>query len=155
LTDKKAQLIKLHVGVRQLAARASERGIYSGSPPTHTGTHLEKGAFMPSYLLQAAYSTEALAAMVKKPQNRTEAVRKAIEKLGGSLESIWLSFGDYDVVAILEMPDNASAAGFALAIAAGGACRSVKTTPLLSADEGMTAMKKAGNSGYKSVTVAK
>ena len=110
---------------------------------------------MPSYLLQAAYSTEALAAMVKKPQNRTAAVRKAVEKLGGSLESVWLSFGDYDVVAIIEMPDNASAAAFALAIAAGGACRSVKTTPLLSADEGMTAMKKAGNSGYKSVTARK
>jgi uncharacterized protein with GYD domain len=107
---------------------------------------------MPSYLLQAAYSTEALAAMVKKPQNRTDAVRKAIEKLGGSMEAIWFSFGDYDVVSIIEMPDNASAAAFALAIAAGGACKNVKTTPLLSVDESMTAMKKAGNSGYKPVT---
>jgi uncharacterized protein with GYD domain len=110
---------------------------------------------MPRYLLQASYSTEALAAMVKKPQNRTEAVRKTIEKLGGSMKDIWLSFGDYDVVTIMEMPDNASAAAFALAIAAGGACKGVKTTPLLSVEEGMAAMKKAGNSGYKPVTAAK
>jgi uncharacterized protein with GYD domain len=128
------------------------RGIYSGSPPFPIKTHIEKGAFMPRYLLQASYSTEALAAMVKKPQNRTEAIRKTIEKLGGSMESIWLSFGDYDIVTIMEMPNNASAAAFAVAIAAGGACKSVKTTPLLSIEEGMAAMKKAGNSGYKPVT---
>ena len=107
---------------------------------------------MPSYLVQVAYSVDALAAMIKKPQNRTEVVRKAIEKLGGSLSGIWFSFGDYDVVALLEMPDNASAAAFALAIGAGGACKSVKTTPLLGVEDGMTAMKKAGGSGYKPVT---
>jgi uncharacterized protein with GYD domain len=107
---------------------------------------------MSSYLLQASYSAEALAVMAKKPQNRTEVIRKSIEKLGGTLSGLWLSFGDYDVVAILEMPDNASAAAFALAIGAGGACKSVKTTPLLSVEEGMSAMKKAGNSGYKPVS---
>jgi uncharacterized protein with GYD domain len=106
---------------------------------------------MPNYLLQASYSAEALAAMIKKPQNRTEVVRKAIEKLGGTLGGLWLSFGDYDVVALLEMPDNVSAAALALAVGAGGACRSVKTTPLFSVEEGMAAMEKAGRSGYKPV----
>jgi hypothetical protein len=38
-----------------------------------------------------------------------------------------------------------------MAISAGGSCKSVKTTPLLSVDEGLTAMKKAGGSGYKAV----
>ena len=104
---------------------------------------------MPSYLLQASYGAEAMAAMIKRPQNRGEAVRKAIEKLGGTINGFWMSFGDYDVVAIMEMPDNVSAAAFALAVAGGGACKSVKTTPLLSADEAAAAMKKAGTSGYK------
>jgi uncharacterized protein with GYD domain len=107
---------------------------------------------MPSYLVQVSYSVDALAAMIKKPQNRTEVVRKAIEKIGGSLNGLWFSFGDYDVVALIEMPDNPSAAAFALAIGAGGACKSVKTTPLLSAEDGMAAMKKAESSGYKSVS---
>jgi uncharacterized protein with GYD domain len=110
---------------------------------------------MPSYLLQVSYSAEGLAAMIKRPQNRAEAVRKPIEKLGGKMGSFWLTFGDYDVVAIIEMPDNVSAAAFALAIAAGGACKSVKTTPLLSVEEGMAAMKKAGGSGYKPATAKK
>jgi uncharacterized protein with GYD domain len=104
---------------------------------------------MPSYLVQVSYSIDALASLVKKPQDRTEVVRKAIEKIGGSLEGLWFSFGDYDVVALIDMPDNSSAAAFALAVGAGGACRSVKTTPLLAVNEGLAAMKKAGSSGYK------
>jgi len=96
-----------------------------------------------------------MAAMIKRPQNRGEAVRKSIEKLGGTIGGFWMSFGDYDVVAIIEMPDNVSAAAFALAAAAGGACKSVKTTPLLSAEDAMEAMKKAGTSGYKPATAKK
>jgi uncharacterized protein with GYD domain len=93
--------------------------------------------------------------MIKKPQDRVEAVRKAVEKLGGKVGSFWMTFGDYDLVGILEMPDNASAAAFAMAVAAGGACKNVKTTPLLSIAEGLEAMKKAGNSGYKPVAASK
>jgi uncharacterized protein with GYD domain len=93
--------------------------------------------------------------MIKKPQDRVEAVRKAVDKLGGKVGSFWMTFGDYDLVGILEMPDNASAAAFAMAVAAGGACKNVKTTPLLSIAEGLEAMKKAGNSGYKPVAASK
>lgn len=106
---------------------------------------------MASYLVQASYTVEALAALMKKPENRTEAIRKTVEKIGGKLTGLWLSFGDHDIVTIIEMPDNNSAAAFALAIAAGGACKSVKTTPLFSADDAIGAMKKATGSGYKSV----
>lgn len=49
------------------------------------------------------------------------------------------------------MPDDVSAAAFAMAIAGGGACRSVKTTPLMTGEEGAAAMRKAGGSGYKPV----
>jgi hypothetical protein len=51
----------------------------------------------------------------------------------------------------LDMPDYVAAAAFAAAIAAGGSCKSVKTTPLLSPEEGVAAMKKAGGSGYKPI----
>ena len=110
---------------------------------------------MSSYLVQAAYSVEALAAMVKNPQDRTGHIRKAVEKIGGKLTGLWLSFGDYDIVAVIEMPDSTGAAAFAIAIGAGGACRSVKTTPLLSVGDGIVALKKAGASGYKAVSAGK
>jgi uncharacterized protein with GYD domain len=106
---------------------------------------------MSTYLLQASYSVAAMAAMIKKPQNRTEHIRKSVEKVGGTLTGLWLSFGDHDVVAIFEMPDSVSAAAIAMAIGGGGAVSNVKTTPLLTAEEGLAALKKAGGSGYKPV----
>jgi uncharacterized protein with GYD domain len=105
-----------------------------------------------SYLYQISYTSEAWAALVKRPQNRVEVVRKVVEKLGGKVEAFWFAFGDSDLIGVIEMPDNASAAAFSVAISAGGACKSVKTTSLLSIEEGIEAMKKAGGSGYKPVT---
>ena len=104
---------------------------------------------MAYYLLQLSYSAEAWAAMVKNPQDRSTAVSGAIEKLGGRIERFWLSFGEYDIIGIVEMPSNVSAAAFAMAIGAGGACKTLKTTPLLTTQEGMEAMKQAAGCGYK------
>jgi uncharacterized protein with GYD domain len=104
---------------------------------------------MPHYLHQVAYSPEGWGALLKKPQDRIEAVRPAIEKLGGKIKSAYFAFGDYDVFLITEMPDNVSAAGIAIAFAGGGACKAVQTTPLLSVEEALEAMKKAGQSGYR------
>src|SRR5579875_3704884 len=98
---------------------------------------------VPSYLIQVAYAPEAWTAMIKDPQNRLEAVRPAVEKLGGRFEHAWFSFGDYDLVGVVEMPDNTDAAAFAVAVAAGGACKAFKTTPLLTMQEGVEAMTKA------------
>jgi uncharacterized protein with GYD domain len=106
---------------------------------------------MAIYLSQVAYTSAALASLIAKPQNRSEAIRKPIEKLGGKLVGAWLSFGDYDVVCIVEMPDQVSAAALALAIGAGGSLKAQKTTPLLSLEEGMEALKMAANAGYKPV----
>jgi uncharacterized protein with GYD domain len=103
---------------------------------------------MPHYLQQIAYSIEGWKTLVKKPQNRIEAVRPAIEKLGGKIESSWFTFGDYDIVLIVEMPSNVDASAIAIAFAAGGACKAVKTTPLLSIEESVEAMKKAAASEY-------
>ena len=109
---------------------------------------------MPSYLLQVSYNAAAWAAMIKRPHDRAEVVRKPIEKLGGKVEGFWMTFGDYDVIGVIEMPDNVSAAGLAIAFAGGGALKSVRTTPLLSANEAVEAMKKAGASGYKPARAA-
>ena len=107
---------------------------------------------MSHYLLQVAYTPEAWANMVKNPQNRIEAVRPAIEKLGGKIDTAYFAFGEYDVVVIFQMPENVNAAAFAIAVAAGGACKSVKTTPLLTTAEAVEAMKKASTAGYRAAT---
>lgn len=106
---------------------------------------------MANYLFQLSYTPEAWAALVRNPQDRTKAVEGALAKLGGKIDRAWLAFGDYDVVGIMEMPDHIGAAAFSMAVAAGGACRSVRTTPLISFEEGVEAMKKAGECGYAPV----
>jgi uncharacterized protein with GYD domain len=106
---------------------------------------------MPSYLVQVSYTAEAVAALVHHPQDRTGIIRKSIKNLGGKLVGSWLSFGDYDVVLVADMPDNVSAAALAMAAAAGGSLKSVKTTPLLSTEEAKAAATKASESGYTPV----
>jgi uncharacterized protein with GYD domain len=106
---------------------------------------------MASYLLQVSYTPEAWAGLVKNPADRTKMVASVVKKMGGKMTGFWLAFGDYDVVGVIEMPDNVTAAAFSMAVAAGGSCRSVKTTPLLGIDEGIAAMKKAAASGYTPV----
>jgi uncharacterized protein with GYD domain len=107
---------------------------------------------MPYYLQQVAYSIEGWNALLKKPQDRIEAVRPTIEKLGGKIENAFFTFGDYDVVLIVQMPTNVDVTAIAMAFAAGGACKSVKTTPLLTIDEAVEAMKKAAGSRYRPAT---
>jgi uncharacterized protein with GYD domain len=104
---------------------------------------------MAYYMIQAAYTSEAVAKLIRRPQDRLGSLRPMFKKLGGSLEGAWFAFGDYDVVLIAEMPNNVTTAALALAVAAGGALRTMKTTPLLTAKEGVAAMRKASAAGYK------
>ena len=104
---------------------------------------------MANYLLQVGYTPEAWANMIHNPQDRIDAVRPVVEKLGGKILHGWFAFGDYDLVTIVEMPSNVEAAAFSLAASAGGAIRTIKTTPLMTTSEGIEAMKKAAKSGYK------
>ena len=107
---------------------------------------------MAQYLLQVAYTPEAWATLVNSPQDRSAGIENAIKNLGGKIERFWLSFGDYDIIGVVDMPNSVSAAAFSMAVAAGGSCRNVKTTPLLTTQEGMEAMKKAAGCGYKPIT---
>ncbi len=109
---------------------------------------------MSLFLHQVAYSLEGWKALVANPQDRTEVIRPAIERLGGKIHNTWFAFGDYDVIAITEFPTNVDAAAIAIAFAAGGALRSVKTTPLLTTAEGIEALKKAAGSGYRAATAS-
>jgi uncharacterized protein with GYD domain len=116
------------------------------------GSRANQGGHMPHYLSQVSYTPEAWARLVANPQDRIEAVRGPIEKLGGRIHNAFFAFGEYDVVLITEMPDNVSAAAIAIAFAAGGSVKSEKTTPLMTTAEALEAIKKAGTTGYRSLT---
>jgi uncharacterized protein with GYD domain len=86
--------------------------------------------------------------MVQHPQHREDAVRKSCEALGGKLHHFFYSFGDYDALTLVELPNNKAAAALALSVEASGAARQIHTTVLLTVDDAMEAMKIAQADKY-------
>lgn len=99
---------------------------------------------MPQYLYQLAYTSESLAAQIKNPQDRLELVGKQlVDAVGAHIVGGGYSFGEYDISIIVDAADDVTMAAVALAIAAGGAVKAAKTTPLLSGPQWVAALKKA------------
>ena len=99
---------------------------------------------MPRYLFLGSYSTEGIQALVHNPQNREEVARSVVEAAGGRLVSFDYAFGEWDVVAIADLPDGTSAVTVSMASSTAGVFASFKTTPLISANEVVEAMRRAG-----------
>ncbi len=104
---------------------------------------------MALYLSRFSYSTDAVKALLKEPQDRSVAAREMAESLGGKLLGFWYAFGEFDGVYLMEAPDNASAAAVAMAVGASGAISDVETTVLLDMDEAQNAMRKAAAATYR------
>jgi uncharacterized protein with GYD domain len=99
---------------------------------------------MPQYLYQLAYTPESLAAQIKKPEDRLQVVGKQLaDAVGAKILAGGYSVGEYDVAVIVEVADDVTMAAVAIAIAAGGAVKAAKTTPLLSGPEWVRALQKA------------
>jgi uncharacterized protein with GYD domain len=107
------------------------------------------GVAMTVYVYQAAYTAESMAAQIKEPHDRIEAVRPAFEALGAKILAAGYPFGEYDVLVVYEAADKTAAASIAMAVAAGGAVRSAKTTELLTGEEWVESLRKAQGSQYK------
>jgi hypothetical protein len=60
----------------------------------------------------------------------------------------------FRIVGTVDMLSSVNAAAFSMAMAAGGACKNVKATPLLTIAEAQDAMKKAATCGYTPATKA-
>lgn len=100
---------------------------------------------MPKYLIQASYTAEGLKGLHKdKASGRRKAVMNSVEPLGGKLESMYYAFGQDDVIAVLDLPDNVSASAVSLAVSASGMVRT-RTTPLLTVEEVDQALQKTVN----------
>jgi uncharacterized protein with GYD domain len=86
---------------------------------------------MALYMVQFAYTAEALAAMAKNPQDCSVPVKELLQKLGGRMIGFYYCFGEYDGVALVELPDDSAATALALAaVSPGHLKKSVGTAPL-------------------------
>ncbi len=105
------------------------------------------------YVYQASYTPESVAAQINDPHDRFEAVRPVFEAMGGKIVVGGYPFGEYDMLAVIEAPDDTTAAGFALAVVAGGAVKSAKTTRLLNGQEWIEALRSAARCPVPTATL--
>ena len=103
---------------------------------------------MPVFMSQFSYTTEAWQMFVKNPEDRSGILKAMVEKLGGRLICLYYCYGDYDGVVIAEYPDEISSVAGVLAAISAGHLKAVKTTVLLSVEDTVEAMRKAGGIVY-------
>jgi uncharacterized protein with GYD domain len=77
---------------------------------------------MPTYISMLRYTQQGISAIKNAPA-RIDAAKDAYRKAGGELKSIYLTLGQYDLVAIAEMPNDEAVARMALALGAQGNIR--------------------------------
>ena len=98
---------------------------------------------MPKYLITANYTAEGMAGVkAAGAKSRVDAVSTMLERMGGSLESFHFAFGETDVFAIAEVPDDEAAAAVAIAINSSGAV-STSTTKLLTVEQIDEALRRS------------
>ena len=98
---------------------------------------------MPKFLFEASYTFEGVKGVQREGgSSRRDAVAKAVESVGGRLESFYFAFGDRDAYVIADLPDNESATAFSLAVNASGAL-TARTLVLLTPEEVDAAGKRS------------
>ncbi len=90
---------------------------------------------MPRYMYQASYTVDGVRGLIKDTASgRRKAVETAIHAVGGKLETFYFAFGKHDVIAIMDLPDNITAAGLSITLGASGMVHG-GLTALLTVDE--------------------
>jgi uncharacterized protein with GYD domain len=65
---------------------------------------------VPKFLIEASYDVDGVRGIQSAGgSSRRDAVAKALEGVGGTLESFHFSFGDVDAYVIVDAPDNITA----------------------------------------------
>jgi uncharacterized protein with GYD domain len=77
---------------------------------------------MPTYVALSSFTDQGIR-NVKDTTKRAEAVAAAAGKFGATMKQIYWTLGRYDIVVIIEAPNDEAATAFSLAIGAAGNVR--------------------------------
>jgi uncharacterized protein with GYD domain len=107
---------------------------------------------MPTYITQGRYTRDAIKGMIVKPEDRADATARLLSKIGGRLLGYYLTFGEYDFLAIAEAPNDVQMAAALLAAGSGGGVTDLRTTVALTSVEAKGAFAAASDlaPGFKS-----
>jgi uncharacterized protein with GYD domain len=98
---------------------------------------------MAHYLIEVGYTPQSWSTQIEKQGNAIERITPSLDACGAKLECLYYAFGDVDVVGVIDFPSPEDAAAWALAIGSSGALRMLRTTPLLSIDQGIESLRRA------------
>src|SRR5256712_11249871 len=99
---------------------------------------------MPKYFFQGSYSVEGIRGLQKDVgSKRRAAAQQAAQRVGGKVDAFYFALGTDDVVGIIDLPDNVSAAAVSLVIDAAGAFH-VKANRVVAPGEMVHATKQSG-----------
>ena len=100
---------------------------------------------MAKYLFKACYTPEGMKGLKQAgAAARVTVIADMCTQLGGSLDSFNFAFGDVDVYALCDLPDDETAAAVAFAIGSSGAVQ-LSTVKLLTPEQADAAMGRAVN----------
>lgn len=97
---------------------------------------------MAIFIFQGRYTKEAMRGMVDNPEDRSIATGKMVEAAGGRLISYYVTLGEWDFIVTADLPDQATAAAVAMAVAAAGGIDSHIIAAMTTA-EAKAAMERA------------
>ncbi len=103
---------------------------------------------MALYMTQFSYTGEAWTALAKQPADRRAGLQTLLDRLGGRLVELYYSFGEYDGVVLFEAPDDVAAVAGLVAALGPGHIKAIKTTKLVSVEDTMEALRRAGGLAY-------
>ncbi|WP_460452348.1 GYD domain-containing protein [Alsobacter sp. SYSU BS001988] len=99
---------------------------------------------MPTFIVQGRYSINAVSGMMSEPEDRSRAVGKLLEAVGGKLLSYYVTFGEFDWLLVCDAPNVQAISAATIAAASGGGVTDIKTTVAMSPTEAMEAFRQAG-----------
>jgi uncharacterized protein with GYD domain len=77
---------------------------------------------MSTYISLINYTQDGIADIKNSPK-RLSVVKRLAKNMGGMVKHFYLTIGDYDLVVVYEMPNEATAAKFLLTVGSTGAIR--------------------------------
>jgi uncharacterized protein with GYD domain len=101
------------------------------------------------YLVLFNLTSETAKRFIAKPSDRAAVIRAVAESAGGSLESYYWMFGQYDGVAIFELPDDHTMAAVSLAITSSGALSRFETHELIESGDLAAIAERAKGIAYQ------
>lgn len=97
---------------------------------------------MVTYISLCTFTDQGIRS-IKESTQRADMVREAASKFGSKMTQLYWTQGQYDLISIIEAPDESSATAFGLAIASAGNVR-MQTLRAFNRDEMNNILSKLG-----------